>query len=88
MASIYKRKYTKTIDGKKIKKQSKNWYVKYRDADGIEQRVKGYKDKVATQQLAAKLEKESELGKEGARVTVPPAVAITGVPEGPAKSRP
>ncbi len=65
MASIFKRKYTKLMDGKRVKKQSQSWYVKYRDADGIERRVKGYKDKTATQQLAAKLEKEAELAKAG-----------------------
>lgn len=65
MAGVFKRKYTKVVDGRRIKKQSKSWYVKYRDAEGIERRVRGYKDKVATQQLAARLEKEAELGKEG-----------------------
>ena len=39
--------------------------MKYTDADGIERRVVAYKDKIASQQLAAKLEKEAELGKEG-----------------------
>jgi len=65
MASIYKRKYNKVVNGKKVKKQSKSWYVKYRDADGIELRVKGYPDKEATRQMAARLEKESALAQEG-----------------------
>ena len=65
MASLFKRKYRKLIDGKKVKKQSQCWYVKYRDADGIERRVRGYKDKEATRQLAARLEKEAELAREG-----------------------
>jgi len=65
MASVFKRKYTKVVDGKRVKKQSKSWYVKYRDSEGIERRVRGYKDKIATQQLAAKLEKEAELGNAG-----------------------
>ena len=65
MASVYKRKYNRVVKGEKVKKQSRSWYVKYRDADGIERRVRGHKDKVATQQLAAKLEKEAELGKAG-----------------------
>ena len=55
MASIYKRKYRKLINGKLVKKQSKCWHIKYR-ADGIECRVKGYISKPATQLLAAKLE--------------------------------
>ena len=39
MASVFKRKYTKVADGKRVKKQSQCWYIKYRDADGIEPRV-------------------------------------------------
>ena len=65
MASIFKRKYTKVVDGKRVKKQSQSWYVKYRDADSIERRVRAYKDKEASRQLAARLEKEAELAKEG-----------------------
>ena len=65
MASIFKRKYTKLIDSKRVKKQSQCWYVKYRDADGIERRVRAYKDKEASRQLAARLEKEAELAKAG-----------------------
>ena len=65
MASVYRHKYNKTVNGKKVKKQSKCWYVKYRDKDGIEHRVKGFKDKTATQQLAAQLEREAELGEVG-----------------------
>ena len=56
MASIYKRKYTKIENGKRVKKQSKCWYIKYRDIEGIERRVKGHKSKALTRQLAAKLE--------------------------------
>jgi integrase len=65
MASIYRRKRYETADGKRVKKQSKCWYVKYTDKDGIEQRVKGYVDKEATRQMAARLEKESALASEG-----------------------
>jgi integrase len=65
MASIFKRKYTKIVNEKRVKKQSLCWYIKYRDADGIERRVKAFKDKIASQQLAAKLEKEAEMAKAG-----------------------
>ncbi len=65
MASVFKRKYNKTVKGKKVKKQSKCWYVKYRNSEGIEKRVKGYPDKEATRQMAARLEKESALAQEG-----------------------
>jgi len=39
--------------------------VKYKDADGIERRVKGYFDKEATKQMAARLGKEAALANEG-----------------------
>ena len=67
MASIFKQQYTakdpKT--GKRVKKKSKFWYVDYKGLDGIRKRVKGYKDKQATAQLAARLEREAELAAEG-----------------------
>lgn len=65
MASVFKRKYNKVVNGRKVKRQSRCWYVKYRDADGIECRVKGYPDKEATRQMAARLEKEAALAGEG-----------------------
>ena len=66
MASIYKRKRkVKLPSGKTVTKQSAKWHIKYVDADGIEQRVPAYKDKTASQQLAARLEKEAELAREG-----------------------
>ena len=65
MASIFKHKYTKVIDGRRVKRQSQYWYIKYRDADSIERRVKAFKDKTASQQLVAQLEKEAESCKGG-----------------------
>ena len=66
MASIFKQQYTaKGKDGEKIKKKSKFWYIDYKGPDGIRKRVKGFKDKTATAQLAAKLEKEAELAEVG-----------------------
>ncbi len=65
MASVFRHKYNKIVEGRKVKKQSKCWYVKYRDADGIERRVKGYFDKEATKQMAARLGKEAALANEG-----------------------
>ncbi len=65
MAGVFKRKYTAVVNGRRVKKQSRYWYIKYKDADGIERRIKGYKDKTATQQLAAQLEKEAELARAG-----------------------
>jgi len=66
MASIFKQQYT-TIDkdGKRVKKKSAYWYIDYKTAEGTRKRVKGFKDKQATAQLAAKLEKEAELAQAG-----------------------
>src|SRR5579872_6085770 len=63
MASIFRPTYTDKKTGKKRK--LKRWYVKYRDADGIVRRVRGYTDKEATKQLAARLERNAARGKEG-----------------------
>ncbi len=66
MASIFKQKYTVPgKNGKRIRKQSKFWYIDYKAVDGSRKRVKGFKDKAATAQLAAKLEKEAELAQAG-----------------------
>ena len=67
MASIFKQQYT-MIDPKtkkKVKKKSKYWYIDYKGPDGIRKRVKAYKDKQATDQLAARLEKEAERADSG-----------------------
>ncbi|HPS56210.1 MAG TPA: site-specific integrase, partial [Sedimentisphaerales bacterium] len=66
MASIFKQQYTsKDSDGNIIKKKSAYWYIEYKTADGIYKRIKAFKDKAATAQLAAKLEKDSELEQAG-----------------------
>jgi len=66
MASIFKQQYTtKGEDNTRIKKKSKFWYIDYKGIDGVRKRVKGFKDKTATAQLAAKLEKEAELAEVG-----------------------
>jgi len=66
MASVFKQQYTtKGKNGEKIKKRSAHWYIDYKAPDGTRKRVKGFKDKAATLQLAAKLEKESELAHAG-----------------------
>jgi len=67
MASIFRQQYTvKDADGKTIRKQSKFWYIDYKAGrDGQRKRVKGFKDKTATAQLAAKLEREAELADAG-----------------------
>ncbi len=66
MASIFKQKYTVPgKNGKRIRKQSKCWYIDFKTSEGTRKRVKGFKDKSATQQLAAKLEHEAELAERG-----------------------
>ena len=66
MASIFKQKYTVAgKNGERIRKQSQSWYIDYKAANGTRKRVKAFKDKQATAQLAAKLEKESELAQAG-----------------------
>ena len=64
MASIRKRTY-KAPDG--TTRKSLKWYIRYKDADGAPREVSGFKDKEATKQLAAKLQRESELGQAGVR---------------------
>ena len=66
MASIFRQQYT-AIDknGKKVNRKSKYWYIDYKTSDGTRKRVKGFKDKTATTQFAAKLEKEAELAQNG-----------------------
>ena len=66
MASILRQMYTvKDESGKTIRKYSQYYYIDYKAAGGIRKRIKGYKDKTATLQLAAKLEKEAELADSG-----------------------
>jgi integrase len=66
MASIFHQRYTvKDDSGKTIRSQTQHWYIDYKTADGTRKRVKAFKDRTATAQLAAKLEKEAELAQAG-----------------------
>ncbi|MFA6187449.1 MAG: tyrosine-type recombinase/integrase [Phycisphaerae bacterium] len=66
MASIFRQQYTESDkSGKRVTKKSRNWYIDYKGNDGIRRRVKGFTDKIATLQFAAKLEKEAELAQAG-----------------------
>ncbi|MBW8036376.1 MAG: site-specific integrase, partial [Planctomycetes bacterium] len=67
MASIFKQQYTEKDreTGERVRKKSKCWYIEYTTADGIRKRIKAFKDKTATTQLAAKLEREAELEQAG-----------------------
>ena len=59
MASIYKR----SRDKKRLKRPP--YYIDYTDHTGVRRTVKGYTDKALTVQLAAKLEHEAKLRRDG-----------------------
>jgi integrase len=66
MASIFRQKYTvKDLNGRTIRKQSQYWYIDYKTADSTRKRVRAFKDKTATTQLAAQLEREAEQAQVG-----------------------
>ena len=63
MATIFKPTWTRVdaASGKRLRQRNAKWHVRYRDADGVLRPVPGYKDKEATRQLAAQLEKRAAL---------------------------
>jgi integrase len=66
MASIIRRTYKVTLpDGTVETRECDHWTIQYRDAAGRIKRVKGYADKGATKQLAAKLERNLARGEQG-----------------------
>ena len=67
MASVFRQQFTtKDESGKIIRKRSQYWYIDYKvDKNGTRKRVKGFKDKTATAQYAAKLERDAELEQTG-----------------------
>src|SRR5437867_3009103 len=67
MASLFRPSYTKVdpVTGRKVRRKSRKWYVKFRDADGIIRRRPGYTDKEATRALATELERKAARLKEG-----------------------
>src|SRR6056297_3418926 len=66
MASIFKRKRKKTLkNGKKVTVKSENWYVRLIDVNDKQHTIRLFKDKTASQQRAAELQKEFELEKSG-----------------------
>ena len=62
MASIYKRSYWATVDGERVKRKTRCYYIKYRDANGKLQRVKAYASKEKTRTKATQLEAEAANG--------------------------
>lgn len=59
MAYIFRPSYTTTDPktGKKTRKYSRTWWIRYYTPDGARHRVKGYRDKKATEAKAAELER-------------------------------
>jgi site-specific recombinase XerC len=59
MAQVYRPPYTYTdpVTGKKRNRKSRTWHIRYYTPDGERHRVKGYRDKKATENLAAELER-------------------------------
>jgi integrase len=59
MAEIFRPIYTQldASTGKKIRRKSRTWWIRYYDPSGQRHKVKGYKDKKATETRAAELER-------------------------------
>ena len=56
-----------TEAGDRIILETPNWYIDYKDPDGISRRKAGYTDRKATEQLAQQLEREAEQVRSGYR---------------------
>jgi integrase len=66
MARVFRHTYTTKDDkGKRVRRQTRKWYIEYRDADGVVQRTPGYRDHKATEQKAAELERNVERRQSG-----------------------
>ncbi len=66
MATVFRRKRKVKLDnGKKVVRQSLKYYTRLTDADGIKRTIPLFRDKTASQQRAAQLQKEIELAKAG-----------------------
>ncbi len=67
MARAFKRCWSKTdpATGNRVRGECKVWTAEYRDADGRIHVRRGYTDKAATEQLAARLEREAAQRAEG-----------------------
>ena len=62
MSNLFRPKYTKLDPntGKRVTRQTKKWYGRYQDADGVEQRVPLCTDKTAAQAMLLKLMQDAE----------------------------
>jgi hypothetical protein len=46
-------------DGQRVRIESRSWYIEYVDHQGTTQRVKGFTNRIATEQRAADLERQA-----------------------------
>ena len=54
-----------TQDGLRCLLEAEHWYARYKDANGVWRKKKGYTDKEATEELARKLQRHADREKEG-----------------------
>ena len=63
MASVYRPSYTSTDPktGETLRKRSRTWWIRYYTPDGVRHRVKGFKDKKATECETCHVDMEMQL---------------------------
>jgi len=65
MSHLIRKNIPTTKKGKKICKRSEYWYIRYKDEDGRWREKKAFKDKVATEQFKAQIDRKMELADAG-----------------------
>lgn len=65
MGSIFRQQYYVTVRGKRVKRESKKWYIQYRLANGEFRREAAYADKQASMHKLTRREKEIAFECEG-----------------------
>ena len=65
MASLFKKKRTEVISGRRVKKQSLAWYTRLNDVDGVRRTIRLFRDKTASEQRATQLQTEIERAMAG-----------------------
>jgi integrase len=65
MGSIFRQQYYVTVRGKRVKRESKKWYIQWKRADGTTVRAPAYTDRAASLQMLARKEREAALQIEG-----------------------
>lgn len=65
MSSLFRKSIPTTERGRRIYKKSPYWYIRYRDENGRSKQKKAFKDKTASEQLKAQIDRKIELAKAG-----------------------